>query len=111
MVALAGLGPVRKLEGELDRAAIDELGRGIAHAIHGAVSVVRCELAIIDGSVPPDSVHQVTLAVRSALLELNAKVAPPLAVREGSRWRKAIALGAACLPLVDRFFPEAPAGP
>lgn len=110
MVPLASLAPIRPPSGAADPRGIDDLARGIAHAAHAAVSTLPCETVIIDGSLPPDLVHQATLAVRSCLTELDRGAAPAVAVREGSRWRKATPLGAACLPLVDRFFPERPAG-
>jgi predicted NBD/HSP70 family sugar kinase len=110
MVPLASLAPIRPPADGTDRRSLDALARGIAHAAHAAVSMLPCETVIIDGSLPPDMVHQATLAVRSCLAELDRGALPALAVREGSRWRKAVPLGAACLPLADRFFPESPAG-
>ena len=79
---------------------------GIAHAAHAASSVVNFEAIIVDGSIEPEMLKHVTLQLRAALDSLNDDVASALLVREGSRARKQAVLGASCLPLADRFYPE-----
>ncbi|MEO6012821.1 MAG: ROK family transcriptional regulator [Devosia sp.] len=79
---------------------------GIAHAAHAASSVVNFEAIIVDGSIEPEMLKHLTLQLRGALDALNDEVASALLVREGSRARKQAVLGASCLPLADRFYPE-----
>jgi predicted NBD/HSP70 family sugar kinase len=86
--------------------SFDLLVGGIAHAAHSAASVVSFQAIIIDGSIEPEMLKHVTVGVRAALDALNDDAASALLVREGSRSRKGAVLGASCLPLVDRFYPE-----
>lgn len=87
--------------------SVDLLARGIAQAVVAAASVVPCATVIVDGSESTDTLQQITVKLRAALAELGGSETAELSVREGSQHRKNVALGAACLPLVDRFYPGA----
>jgi predicted NBD/HSP70 family sugar kinase len=85
---------------------VNALGRGIAYAVYSASAVTGCEAVIVDGSIPPFQRRGIVDALKDHLARFDAAAAERLVIREGTRDRKAIALGAACLPLVDRFFPQ-----
>jgi hypothetical protein len=67
------------------------LARGIAQAVIAAASVVPCTTVIIDGSVSPDTLQQVTVRLRASLPELGCSEAAEMAAREGSQHRKNVA--------------------
>ncbi len=94
-------------QGPAREAALDDLAHGIAHAIHSISAVTSFETVIVDGAVSPGTRTQLVTSVKRHLSEMDAGTPSHLTVREGSIARKSIALGAACLPLVDRFFPQA----
>jgi predicted NBD/HSP70 family sugar kinase len=98
---LASVTSIRRPEG------VESLARGIAYAIHAALSVVHFDAVMIDGSIPDGVLRRIVLLVRGYLDELDEDLTSALPVREGSRGRKETGLGAACLPLADRFFPTA----
>jgi predicted NBD/HSP70 family sugar kinase len=105
-----GVAPLRSLSREIhdgapDGEAIETFARGVAFAVTAAASLVHCHTVIIDGSIHADALQQVTLKVRSALAQFGQSAAAGISVREGSRARKSVALGAACLPLAGRFYP------
>lgn len=76
---------------------------GIAHAIAAAICVIDFDLVMIDGWIPPSLRARLTEAVAAALGRINlAGIAPP-EVRAGTIGADARALGAASLPLADRF--------
>lgn len=83
------------------------LARGIAHAVYSASVMMGCDLVILDGSLPLAARRRIVVSVKSELSRLDRNMAVPLVVREGTRERRTLGLGAACLPLVDRFFPQA----
>lgn len=100
--------PLRTLADEgrphVDR--VPGLARNIAYAVHSASSVVNFDAVIVDGDLPQDQLHKLTSELRSALSDLTDGDIP--FVNEGSLRSKGAAIGAACLPLADRFFPENP---
>jgi len=85
---------------------LDLLARGIAYAVHSASAVVTFSAVVIDGAIPAEELRYIGAVLRGFVVELLDPNARALSVREGSHARKAIALGAACLPLADRFYPE-----
>ena len=93
-------------EGSPDRAALDDLAHGIAHAVHSISAVASFDTVIIDGALSPTTRTQLVTSLKKHLSDMDADAPAHLAVREGSIARKSIAFGAACLPLVDRFFPQ-----
>ncbi|MDW6021239.1 ROK family protein [Mesorhizobium sp. BAC0120] len=93
-------------QGAAGTKTVELLARGIAYAVTAAAAVVPCRTVIIDGSIPAERLQQVTVKLRTALAQLDVPEAAEMSVREGSRDRKSVALGAACLPLADRFYPS-----
>ena len=87
---------------------LELLARGIAFAVYSASAVVSYSAVIVDGSIPAENINHLCALLRSFLAEIDEVITVPLIVREGSHVRKAVALGAACLPLADRFYPETP---
>ncbi len=87
--------------------SVDLLARGIAQAVIAAASLAPFATVIVDGSVPQETLQQITVKLRAWLAELGGGEAAELGIREGSQHRKNVALGAACLPLADRFYPRA----
>jgi hypothetical protein len=90
-----------------DEQRLSRLARGIAHAVYSISVTIGCDLAILDGSLPPPARRHIVVSVKGELGRLDAGMAARLAVREGTHERRTVGLGAACLPLVDRFFPQA----
>ena len=93
-------------EATFDDQALHLLARGIAHAVYSASAVIGCDVIIIDGSLPPEARRRLVVSVKTEVARLDPRAAANLAIREGTREHRAAGLGAACLPLVDRFFPE-----
>ncbi|MDR3473520.1 MAG: ROK family transcriptional regulator [Devosia sp.] len=86
--------------------SVDLVAHGIAIALTAANSLLPCRTVILDGAISRDLLQQITVRLRAALAQLDVPEASELSVREGSRERKNVALGAACLPLADRFYPS-----
>jgi predicted NBD/HSP70 family sugar kinase len=106
MVSLRSLASagMRKLSAK----ELELLARGVAYAVYSASAVVSYSAVIVDGAIPTADISRVCALLRNFLADIDKDSATPLVVREGSHARKAAALGAACLPLADRFYPEAP---
>jgi len=102
--------PLRTLvrDRKASAARIPSLARNIAYAVHSASSVVNFDAVIVDGDLLHDQLHRLTSELRSTLSDLSGADIP--FVNQGLRGLKGAALGAACLPLVDRFFPDLPQG-
>lgn len=87
---------------ELDR-WIGLAGAALAYAIVAAASVIDFEAAIIDGWMPVDVRRRLVEATRDAIAAIDAEGLTLPEIREGSVGHPARALGAASLPLSDRF--------
>jgi predicted NBD/HSP70 family sugar kinase/biotin operon repressor len=87
-----------ELEGWLSRA-----GAALAYAIVAASSVIDFEAAIIDGWMPVDVRRRLVAATRAATAGIDVEGLTLPEIREGSVGHPARALGAASLPLSDRF--------
>jgi predicted NBD/HSP70 family sugar kinase len=87
---------------------ISRLAKGVAHAVAAVAAVVRCDTVVVDGSLAPDIQRKVIVDLRAELARLDMVEANRISVREGSSSRKSLALGAACLPLADRYYPSEP---
>lgn len=86
------------LEGWMDRAA-----EGLAYALAAACSIIDFELVVIDGWLPVDIRRELIERTRKALPTMNwtGLVVPQL--QEGTIGPDARSLGAASLPLSNRF--------
>ena len=86
----------------------EEAADGLAHAIAAACSVIDFEAVMIDGWLPAALRARLVAATRARLFALNLAGIVPPEVREGTIGPDARALGAASLPLSERFLVEAP---
>lgn len=82
---------------------IGDAGRALAYAIVAASSVIDFEAAVIDGWLPKSVRARLVQAVQRAIAEIDAEGLRLPQVQEGSVGHHARALGAASLPLSDRF--------
>jgi predicted NBD/HSP70 family sugar kinase len=87
--------------------AIGQLAEGIACAIANCAALIPCQTVIVDGPLPAHILRLVMAKLRSAIAQLDFIGSADIAAREGSMARKSIAMGAACLPLLNRYYPEA----
>ncbi|TCD14873.1 ROK family transcriptional regulator [Oricola cellulosilytica] len=76
---------------------------GLAHAITAACSVINFSAIVVDGWVPVAIRARLVEAVKHELGSLNMTGLETPEIREGSVGADARALGAASLPLFDRF--------
>jgi predicted NBD/HSP70 family sugar kinase len=86
--------------------SIGLLAEGIAYAIANCAALMPCQTVIVDGPLPAHKLRLVMAKLRSAIAQLDIPDAAHIAAREGSMARKSIAMGAACLPLLDRYYPD-----
>lgn len=86
--------------------SIDTLAQGIAYAIANCAAIMPCDTVVIDGPIPAHKLRLVMAKVRSGIARLELPGSADISAREGSMARKPIAMGAACLPLLDRYYPE-----
>lgn len=77
--------------------------RGLAYAVAAASAVIDFEAALIDGWMPAPVRTRLVQETRTALGLVNLAGLTPPALREGSIGPDARALGAASLPLSERF--------
>jgi predicted NBD/HSP70 family sugar kinase len=78
-------------------------GEALAYAIVSATAVIDFEAAIIDGWMPRDVRSRLVATVQAALPKVDAEGLRLPTIREGTVGIHARALGAASLPLSDRF--------
>jgi predicted NBD/HSP70 family sugar kinase len=78
-------------------------GEALAYAIVSATAVIDFEAAILDGWMPGSVRTRLVAAIQAALGNIDAKGLRLPTVREGTVGIHARALGAASLPLSDRF--------
>lgn len=82
---------------------LQEAALGLAHAISAASSVLDFEAVMIDGWIPADLRATLVDRTRAALHRVNLAGITPPEIREGTIGPDARALGAASLPLSERF--------
>jgi predicted NBD/HSP70 family sugar kinase len=82
---------------------IAKASRALAYAIVSATSVIDFEAAVIDGWMPLAVRRRLVEAVAGAILKIDAEGLKLPAIREGTVGIHARALGAASLPLSERF--------
>lgn len=102
------LTPLRNLAigDDADASSIAQLADGIAYAIANCVAMMPCKTVIVDGPFPEHKLRLVMAKLRSAIAGLDLLEAAEISAREGSMARKPVAMGAACLPLLDRYYPN-----
>jgi predicted NBD/HSP70 family sugar kinase len=88
---------------DLNGAWIATASYGIAHAIGAAASVIDFEAVLIDGWLPAETRRRLVEGTRAALVGINLAGILAPDVLEGSVGPDARALGAASLPLSERF--------
>lgn len=82
---------------------IQIVGRGLAQAIIASASIIDFEFAIIDGGLPAGIRRRIVEATRRAVLTFDLQGVQMPLIEEGTVGINARALGAASLPLVERF--------
>ena len=82
---------------------IENAAQALAYAIVSASSVMDFEAAVIDGWMPLAVRRRLVEAVGAAIMDIDAEGLKLPAVREGTVGIHARALGAASLPLSERF--------
>jgi predicted NBD/HSP70 family sugar kinase len=86
------------LDGWLDTAA-----RGLAHAILSATALIELEAVVIDGWMPVAIRAELTARTEAALHRLDLAGIDPPAIRAGTVGANARSLGAAAIPLSQRY--------
>lgn len=82
---------------------LDEAAEGLASAILSASSLLELEAVLIDGWMPPSVRAEITARTVAALARLDLSGITPPAVREGTVGAQARSLGAAAIPLSQRY--------
>jgi predicted NBD/HSP70 family sugar kinase len=88
---------------------VNEAASGLAHAIAAACSVVDFETIMLDGWLPAGLRSRLVEATRDRLETIDMAGLERPEVREGTIGPDARALGAASLPLSERFLVDGPA--
>jgi predicted NBD/HSP70 family sugar kinase len=82
---------------------IEGAAEGLAVATLSAASLLELEAVLIDGWMPPDIRALITEHTAAALARLDLSGITPVAVREGTVGALARSLGAAAIPLSQRY--------
>lgn len=82
---------------------LDEAAEGLASAILSATTLLELEAVLIDGWMPPAIRAEITARTQAALGRLDLSGITPPAVREGTVGAQARSLGAAAIPLSQRY--------
>ncbi len=85
----------------MDRAAL-----GLASATLSAAALLELEAVVIDGWIPADVRAEITRRTGAALARLDLSGIDPPAIRQGTVGPNARALGAAAVPLSQRYLIE-----
>lgn len=85
------------------QAWIERAAEGLALATLSAATLLELEAVLIDGWMPPAIRARVAEATRAALARLDLSGITPLTVREGTVGAMARSLGAAAIPLSQRY--------
>lgn len=85
------------------RAWVDMASQGLAGAILAASTLLELDAVVIDGWMPPSVRAMVTEGTREALLRLDLSGITLPQVREGTVGAQARSLGAAAIPLSQRY--------
>ncbi|GLS85787.1 sugar kinase [Cypionkella aquatica] len=82
---------------------LDQAANGLAWAALTAASLLEIEAVMIDGWMPTEIRAEITRRTHAALHALDLDGIDPPAIREGSLGAQARALGAAAIPLSQRY--------
>ena len=82
---------------------LDEAAEGLASAILSAATLLELEAVLIDGWMPAEIRAEITTRTAAALARLDLSGVTPPAVREGTVGAQARSLGAAAIPLSQRY--------
>ena len=82
---------------------IDGAARGLAHAILSAAALIELEAVLIDGWMPVGIRAELTARTHAALHALDLAGIDPPAIRQGTVGANARVLGAAAIPLSQRY--------
>lgn len=82
---------------------IPVVARGLAHAIVSAVAIIDFETVVVDGGLPADIREAVVAATRQAMDDLDMQGLAAPRILSGTIGPIARALGAASLPLFDKY--------
>lgn len=82
---------------------MDDAANGLAWATLSAAALLEIEAVMIDGWMPPEIRAEITRRTREALLRLDLAGIDPPTIREGTLGANARALGAAAIPLSQRY--------
>lgn len=93
--------------GELTEKWIQIVAHGLAHAIIASASVIDFERAYIDGGIPVEIRDRIVDATRTAVFKLDLQGVPLPDITPGSVGAMARALGAASLPLTEKYLVDA----
>lgn len=85
---------------------IDGAAMGLAYATLSAAALIELEAVMIDGWMPLDIRAEITRRTETALNRLDLSGVEPPQVREGTVGANARALGAAAIPLAQRYLIE-----
>ncbi len=82
---------------------IDGAAQGLAYATLSAAALIELEAVMIDGWMPASVRAEITARTHAALHKLDLSGIDAPQVREGTVGAEARALGAAAIPLADRY--------
>lgn len=82
---------------------MDEAANGLAWATLSAAALLEIEAVMIDGWMPTEIRAEITRRTQIALMSLDLAGIDPPAIREGTLGPNARALGAAAVPLSQRY--------
>lgn len=82
---------------------VQQSGYAIAQAVASSTAVIACDTVVIDGRLPTDVRSALTESTEKHLLELDCFGIDKPRVVLGQLGEKARELGAACIPLTERF--------
>jgi predicted NBD/HSP70 family sugar kinase len=82
---------------------VERAAEGLASAIMSATALLELDAVLIDGWMPAAVRRQITLATQAAFARLDHAGITPPAIREGTIGPQARTLGAAAVPLSQRY--------
>ena len=82
---------------------LDQAAQGLAYAVLAAAALIEMDAVMIDGWMPTSIRADLTRRTHDALMRLDLSGVEPPQVREGTVGADARALGAAAIPLAQRY--------